>query len=391
VGATLVLFLSSMNRHQLRSLVLQSLKEQGFHRRNGLIIPPESADKENLRRLHSTAVEHKIARSAPGLRRHEEKLLTRLAAGSALRVDDIRPTLVEVAADSEDELLFRYIALHWTIPVSSGYGRRIRFLVVDQQNQKLMGIIGLGDPVFNLAVRDRWIGWDSEAHRTRLQNVMDAFVLGAVPPYSYLLCGKLVAMLVASREVRQAFHRKYRFRRSLIRRQISDNRLALITTMSALGRSSIYNRLRFGDRLLFNRLGYSQGSGEFHFSNGLYGDIFRYTDRYCDATAKKSRWGSGFRSRREVIRKCLAKIGLPADLLYHGIQREVFAVPLARNTREFLRGEHSKLLWHEASAEDLFAYFRTRWLSPRASWDTRYREFDPQGYRLWSPKVWDDR
>ena len=39
----------------------------------------------------------------------------------------------------------------------------------------------------------------------RLRNVMDAFVLGAVPPYRELLCGKLVAMLAASDEVRDAF------------------------------------------------------------------------------------------------------------------------------------------------------------------------------------------
>jgi Domain of unknown function (DUF4338) len=150
---------------------------------------------------------------------------------------------------------------------------------MDQNNEKLIGVIGLGDPVFNLAVRDRWIRWDREAHRTHLQNVMEAFVLGAVPPYSYLLCGKLVAMLAASHEVQDAFHRKYRFRRSIIRRHVADSRLALITTMSALGRSSIYNRLRLSERVLFKSIGYSEGSGEFHFSNGLYGDIFEYADR----------------------------------------------------------------------------------------------------------------
>jgi Domain of unknown function (DUF4338) len=372
------------NREELKALVLRSLQKQGFRRRNGLIIPPTTSDKDHLRSLHSTAVEHKLIRSAPGLQRHEEQLIKHIAPGNQFDPTQIRPSLVEVLPDSEDELLFRYAALHWAIPVSSGYGRRMRFLVMDEHHHKLIGVIGLGDPVFNLAVRDGWIGWNKEAQRTRLRNVMDAFVLGAVPPYSYLLCGKLVAMLVASREVREAFNRKYRSRRSLIRRRITDGRLALITTMSALGRSSIYNRLRYEDRLLFHSLGYSQGSGEFHFSNGLYGAIFDYADRHCDATAKKSRWGVGFRNRREVIRKTLAKIGLPPDLLYHGIQREIFAVPLAHNTREFLRGETSRLRPYNTSVQDLFAWFRTRWLLPRASWDTRYNEFDPDSYRLWT-------
>ncbi|MBZ5722794.1 MAG: DUF4338 domain-containing protein [Acidobacteriia bacterium] len=372
-----------MNREKLRVMILRSLQEQGFRRRNGLIVPPSTSDKDHLRSLHSTAVEHKVIRSAPRLRGHEDKFLEHIASGDSFDPARIRPSLVEVLPDSENELLFRYVALHWAIPVSSGYGRRIRFLVMDEHHEKLIGVIGLGDPVFNLAVRDSWIGWNKEAHRTHLRNVMDAFVLGAVPPYSYLLCGKLVAMLVSSREVREAFNRKYRSRRSLIRRQLTDGRLALVTTMSALGRSSVYNRLRFEDRLVFQSLGYSRGSGEFHFSNGLYGAIFEYADRYCDATAKKSRWGVGFRNRREVIRKTLAKIGLSTELLYHGIQREVFAVPLAQNTREFLRGETSRLKLYNSSTQDLFAWFRTRWLLPRASWDTRYKEFDPSSYRLW--------
>lgn len=372
-----------MNRKQLRTLVLASLRKQGFRRHDGCIIPPIASDKDHLRQLHSTAVDHKIALSAPGLRPREEKLIVRLAPGCDLNPERIEPRLIEVMPDSDDELLFRYVKLHWTIPVSSGYGRRIRFLIVDQQNDKLIGLIGLSDPVFNLAVRDRWIGWEYQARRNRLQNVMDAFVLGAVPPYSYLLCGKLVAMLVASREVREAFQRKYRLRRSLIRRQVADSRLALITTLSALGRSSIYNRVRFGERLLFESLGYSQGSGEFHFANGLYRPISEYADRYCEPTAKKARWGKGFRNRREIVRKCLVKIGLPADLLYHGIQREVFAVPLAQNTREFLRGEHKRLLWHDVSAAELSSWFRSRWLLPRASWDKKYQQFDPESYRLW--------
>jgi hypothetical protein len=160
-----------------------------------------------------------------------------------------------------------------------------------------------------------------------------------------------------------------------------------LQTMSALGRSSIYNRLRFHDRLLFESLGYSQGSGEFHFSNGLYGAISEYAGRHCEATAKKTRWGTGFRNRREVIRKCLNKIGLPGDLLYHGIQREVYAIAQARNTREFLRGEHKKLLWHDESVADLFSWFRSRWLLPRASWDARYRDFAPEAYRLWPSRT----
>jgi hypothetical protein len=215
---------------------------------------------------------------------------------------------------------------------------------------------------------------------------MDAFVLGAVPPYSFLLCGKLVAMLAASNEVREVFKRKYGNRFSVIRNEKMDGRLALISTTSALGRSSIYNRLKFGERILYYRVGFTRGCGEFHFSDGLYGAISQYSARYCEPTAKMRRWGTGFRNRREVIRKCLIKVGLSADWLYHGIQREIFVVPLARNAGQFLRGEASKLLWLDQPAADLFSFFRDRWLLPRAGRDDEYRRFIPSSYRLWRSK-----
>ena len=168
-----------MEAEQLRELITRSLQEQGFRLQDGRILPPAELDKEAVRKLHAYAVQHRIAGGRTELRRHEPRLLDRLADGSEISPESIRPRLVEVARRSEDELLFRYASLHWSIPVSSGYGRRLRFLVIDEQNDKLIGLIGLGDPVFSLAARDRWVGWDKEARRERLHGVMEAFVLGA--------------------------------------------------------------------------------------------------------------------------------------------------------------------------------------------------------------------
>jgi hypothetical protein len=367
----------------LRVKIIRSLRAQGFRVRNGAVLPPEVLSKEKIRDLHATAVAHRIKRARDGLFRVEKDLLRHIASGHEVVPSLISPRLVEVLPDSEEELLFRYASLHWSIPVSSGYGRRLRFLVVDEYNGKLIGLIGLGDPVFSLGPRDQWVGWTPSDRKKRLVNVMDAFALGAVPPYSFLLCGKLVAMLAASDTVRRAFKRKYGGTGSVIRRKVHDGRLALITTTSALGRSSVYNRLRLGDRLLYQSVGFTRGSGEFHFSNGLYGAITEFAEKNCEPTAKQERWGTGFRNRREVIRKCLHALGLSSDWIYHGIKREVFVVPLARNTREFLRGEHTRLLWYQQSEAKMFEYFRDRWMLPRAAWDDRYRMFNRDNFRLW--------
>jgi Domain of unknown function (DUF4338) len=372
-----------VNRTRLVRKIKSSLRTQGFRVTESRVLPPENLDKDTIRSLHSTAVAHRVAESAPALRRYEESLLSFIANGSELDLLAIRPSLVEVKSRSPEERLFRYATLHWTIPISSGYGRRLRFLVMDQRNNKLIGVIGLCDPVIALAGRDQWVGWSEGQRFARLRHVMDAFVLGAVPPYSRLLFGKFVALLCASDEVRKAFHRKYQGTKSRIRSKPFDGRMALVTTMSALGRSSLYNRLGVEGRKLFRSVGFSRGTGEFHFSNGLYSSISDYAKRYCEPSYRQAAWGEGFRNRREVIRKCLKKLKLKVAWSYHGIERECFVIPLATNTREFLLGDQEKLHWQTAPADQIFSWFKARWLLARAERDQSYRSFSRDDYRLW--------
>ena len=374
---------SPRDTERLRARVLRSLRTQGFRIRAGLLAPPDLKDKSKLRALHQEAVKHHVARSRAGLERHERRLLSYVAAGKDVVPDRIRPRLVLVQPGSEDELLFRYTRMHWSVPVSAGYGRRLRFVIYDESNGKLIGIFGLGDPVFGLNPRDQWIGWDSEARKKRLQCVMDLFVLGAVPPYSHLLCGKLVALLATSQDVRKAFLRKYGGRQSTISRRPLDGRLALLTTTSALGRSSLYNRLKYGGERVFRSVGFTRGSGDFHFSNGVYGDLRALALEHCDATAKHPLWGAGFRNRRELVRKTLPLLGLSSELSYHGVEREIFVAPLAANTQAFLRGDHQRLRHHNRTVNDIFEWFRDRWLLPRAARDRRYQAFKSEDYRLW--------
>ena len=373
-----------IDRHDLRDQIIRSLLDQGFRVEDGAILPPTDLSKDSIRDLHKTAVRHRIDKAERGLCRKENELLARVASGAEVAPTDITPRLVEVRPRTTEELLFRYASLHWSIPVSSGYGRRLRFLVLDDQNNKLIGIIGLGDPIYSLRSRDDWIGWTSHQRQSRLANVMDAFVLGAVPPYSFLLCGKLVAMLASSDAVRATFEQKYGGSRSVIRQRPHDGQLTLITTTSALGRSSVYNRLRFNRRLLFQSVGYTKGSGEFHFANGLYSAIFKFAEEHCEPTAKQELWGKGFRNRREVIKKCLPALGLSSDWLYHGVEREVFVVPLAKNAREFLCGTDSRPDWYDHSETEICEYFKTRWMLPRAAWDKTFERWSSDQWSIWS-------
>ena len=367
----------------LKIRIRESLEQQGFEIKENQVCLPSDLDKGKIRSLHAESVRHKIEERKKGLVRHEPLLLQRLASGTDIVPDKIYPELIEVRSGSEDELLFRYASLHWSIPVSSGYGRRLRFLVVDRHTDKLIGLFGLGDPVFSLGKRDQWIGWNKEDRNERLHHVVEAYVLGSVPPYSLLIGGKLIALLAVSNEVRETFRRKYQGKTSVIREREQPGEIALITTTSALGRSSLYNRLKFKDRLAFKHVGNTQGFGGFHFSNGIYASIMEFAKSHATATASHKSWGKGFRNRREVVQKTLIQLGLPRNWQNHGIKREIYVSPLAENTQDFLKGNASQLDYYNQPVSELFSWFRDRWLLPRSKRDERYKAWEPQEWILW--------
>jgi hypothetical protein len=256
--------------------------------------------------------------------------------------------------------------------------------VIDESNNKLMGIIGLGDPVYALKARDKSIQWTVDQKKERLFHVMDAFVLGAIPPYSFLLCGKLIAMLALSNEVREYFAEKYSDNISLIAKKKREPILALITTTSAYGRSSMYNRIKINGMQYWKPIGYTSGTGDFHFSNGVYATMTSYVNKYCIPTARHSDWGGcGFRNRREVIKKALTSLKMPAKFIHHQVRREIFIAPLGSNTFEFLRGEDTSFSPLDMGQDDIFQLFKERWLLSRAAQNSAYKDFKAESYKLW--------
>ena len=65
-------------------------------------------------------------------------MLKHFANGDEVRPELIEPRVVPVETETQ-AALFRFASLHWSVPVSQGYGRRTRFLVIDEGNGKLMG------------------------------------------------------------------------------------------------------------------------------------------------------------------------------------------------------------------------------------------------------------
>lgn len=298
------------------------------------------------------------------------------ANGAEIASSKISPRLELVESGTEEAALFRLASLTWAVPVSQGYGRRMRFLVWDDSNDKLIGILALGDPVFNLRVRDQLIDWTSDMRRERLVNMLDAFVLGAVPPYNMLLGGKMIACLIRSLDVAELFAKRYRQSEGVISGRIKKPSLVMVTTSSSLGRSSIYNRLKLGGQTYFENVGFTQGWGHFHIPDDLFAEMRSYLKRKRHRYAQNHQFGQGPNWKMRAMRESIKLLGENPDILCHKVNRELFVCELAANAKKILRGEATRPNYRNLlSANDIAALAIDRWIIPRAKRMPEFRRW----------------
>ena len=362
-------------KQQIREELLEHLRTVGLIR--SAETQTDCVDpKELIRIAHAAQRTETRGRESQFIKLYGQELIRRhFANGSEIIPENVRPILCPVEPDTEESALFRLATSLWSVPVSRGYGRRLRYLVKDGSNGKLIGVFALTDPVFNLRARDEWIGWDANDKKRRLVNLMDAHVVGAVPPYSQLLGGKIVASLMTSQDVCDAFAAKYENTVGVISKKRKHAQLVLITVTSALGRSSMYNRLRLDPIMRFYRIGMTEGWGHFHVPTRIFQHMrtllrlegHKYTNGY--------KFGQGPNWRIRVVREVLPRVGLDANLLRHGIGREIYAAPMTDNWREFLKGTTATCIIQRPSARRIGYLAVKRWLIPRAARQLEYQSW----------------
>ena len=355
-----------MTDSELKVLLEESLLNARAH----------NTTKESIREAHRLQRERRNIAEQAWLSPKIERLLPYFAESSEIDVQRMCPVLVPVSASTLFGDLFRAAALLWSVPVSRGYGRRMRYLIMDEFNGKLMGLFALGDPVFNLKTRDAWIGWSAETRKKRLSSVMDLYICGAVPPYSFLLGGKLIACLATVREIGDAFRSKYSGSTGIISKETKSAELLIVTTTSALGRSSLYNRLKLETTPLtvFQSIGFTEGWGHFSVSDSLFGRLREHLESEGHKYANGYSFGTGPNWRLRTIRAAMKSLEIDDQLLKHGIQREVFAAELSDTARKQLReGIEGPVI--RPTASEVGETALNRWMRPR---------YERVGLRMWT-------
>src|SRR4051812_36425717 len=129
MGTIPLLTLESRIKRRLRT----HLRGIGFTRdADGLLRPPGDS-KNAVRAMHSAQRKDRLIRDKAFVSATWPRVSQYFADGVEVVPEAISPRLEGIAGGTWQSELFRLAGLTWSIPISEGYGRRMRFLVWDEQ------------------------------------------------------------------------------------------------------------------------------------------------------------------------------------------------------------------------------------------------------------------
>jgi hypothetical protein len=266
-----------------------------------------------------------------------------------------------VKTPREEDLVRLLLLTWWSMPTARAVGRRFTFLIRDRQNGKIMGLVSLMSPILAMEMRDRYLGITRENRTLAVNLGLNGYRVGALPPYNMLLGGKLAAMVLASREVREAYEERYQNKPSKKTGRVLPPKLVYVYTTGAYGRASIYERLRDREgNLLAIRIGETKGYGTMHVSDAVRDLIVRFLE--SRGIKASERYGHTSKRLRLVGHAC-SLLGVP-DVALHGHKRAIYLFPHVRNLREALAGEEPQ--YTDRPFEELALWWKERWGLSRA-------------------------
>ncbi|MGV8041427.1 MAG: Druantia anti-phage system protein DruA [Thermoanaerobaculaceae bacterium] len=230
------------------------------------------------------------------------------------------------------------------------------------------------------------------AHFAKAQRVgtaiADLTVCGAIPPYSEILAGKLVAMLSLSPEVAAEYDRRYSRTPSVIASSMAGRPVVRPTHLAFLGTTSLYSerpcqydRISIPADLVGGTRGASLryifidrtiGWGTFQFGAATTKAILDFLKQGQNGLRVNYVFGEGANPKLRALREGLSTLGLNNEqLLLHGQRRLIYGAPLIENLTHYLLGiDHDPRPLADpkqgASASQAIAqWWTSRWLVKR--------------------------
>ena len=366
----------SKEEAELKEQIQRSLKNQGFGINPHLRLPEESRQVYKQIQLNAKGIQMKS---------HKKFILGFMDKAAKFCVDgrdidpaSIRLELREVRSRTFEEKLFLWWNLvWWSMPYQHAYGRQMRFFLWDVHHDTPFGLLYLQSPVLHMRARDKFLMIPRDRLDYWVNMSMSAQRVGAVPPYNDLIGGKMAAMALTSNEIKGCYERKYDGRTTLMRGRVVPSNLLFVTTTSAFGKSSMYDRLVYRDQLVGMPIGYTDGIGTFHLSDVVTAGIYSMLRRRGVDT--RTTFGYGPSSKVRLIKRGLNILGLKG-FYRHGIRRQVYLFPLIKNLNEMICRDDVKAVPLNRPFGDLVSFWKARWAVPRSRRVPRWRGFDSRKF-----------
>jgi len=373
---------------RVKLLILRDLNNLGwdikFGKKKIEVVPLEAYDKDTIRQAMSIKRQEIISNNRAWIDKHINIARANLADGYQVMCSKIDP-IIEVCETRKQKDLFRIFRYYWSSPYSDYVGRRIKLLIRDNAlpNKPIIGIAALGSPIIHIPDRDKFIGWNKQIRTKNLIYTMDAYVIGALPPYNYLLGGKLISLLLASKEIRKIYEDKYNEKITIIDKRKANSLVGIFTT-SLYGKSSQYNRLTYQHNLLYQPIGETKGYGTLHLSKETIQEMVLFLkSKNVDVN---HRFGDGPSWVMRVISKAGELVGFDPDfLLRHSFKRSIYFLPLIKNYKEFLNDKTTIPIYHNYTKKELVEYWKKRWFENRKKNQTmigNVLNFEPKNFNI---------
>jgi hypothetical protein len=238
--------------------------------------------------------------------------------------------------------LQKEIWLYYRLKVSSFHyskmiGKQIKMLIRDRTTKKYVGFTSISSDILACSIRDDYIGWVNK----KLNNIMNITTCVGLPPFSYNYnCGKLITMLMFSREVHDYVYKVY------------GDKLAAITTFSLYGKSIQYDRLK-----QLKMIGYTSGYGSSHVPDPLL--------NVCKKYIKQKHANKKFKCRMHMLNFLSTELKI-SELVNHGNKRGIYFGYTGKNSKEFLCGNINEFVPDLLeTVENIGIYWKTRWAKNR--------------------------
>ena len=346
--------------NNIRHKILSKLREYGFTVNNDIVKYP--TDKKKIVSLSRRIRLNYIKSNFKFITDNISLVKKYSINGKDLDPEKIDLDVISTSLDDKYEKLFKWWNLMWwSSPYQKSVGKSLRFVIWDRYHDSLFGIIGLFSPLINVSARNKYLGIYNRPDFTYILNKsLDAFRIGAMPPYNDLIGAKMVTLSLLSDKIRRYYNSKY------------NDDILFITNISVFGRSSIYNRLKYNDHVVAIPVGYTKGFSAHYLPFDVKSMLYKFYE-LCTGNRLDSDDMTSI-ERVGKLRKALDFIGIKG-VTDGSIKKQVFIIPLVKNLRECI-DNNSCPVYYDYNMDELVEYWKNRWCIGRASRISRWRDFN---------------